>query len=242
MKIILGFGENFKAQICMNVKMNRLQLQCCARKTSAQNKKMNGDEKKISDTDNYMEKMKQWNSLTESDLELYRANPEIAKTIVRLFEEGFKCSEDDPIMFLAVDPQNIVDSFVYINGGNYGLNAQVIGAAAWPGGQIPIVGAPYPPGVDAAPPMALGRYIFDTFQAMNITDLSMGSYSVFKIPDLHTFGLIDAAVKGSVQFGRFGQRMAQLINIQPQRVLVKCILLTSVNGTPQLIPGFTSTG
>jgi hypothetical protein len=77
---------------------------------------------------------------------------------------------------------------------------------------------------------------------MNITDLSMGSYSVFKIPDLHTFGLIDGAVKGSVHFRRFGERSAQLINIEPQRVLVKCILLTSVNGTPQLFPGFTSTG
>jgi hypothetical protein len=32
--------------------------------------------------------------LSELDLALYQANPEIAKTIIRLYEEGFECSEE----------------------------------------------------------------------------------------------------------------------------------------------------
>jgi hypothetical protein len=78
----------------------------------------------------------------------------------------------------------------------------------------------------------------DSFEAMGVTDLSLGSNLVFKIPESYTFGLIDQAVKRSPQFRRLGPGVAQLLNVPAEPVLVKCIL----NGPPQLFTGFTSPG
>jgi hypothetical protein len=190
----------------------------------------------------YMKELKSWKELSEDDLEMYRANPIVAETIVRLYQQGFKCSEDDPLLILAMDPANLQDSIDFINGGNYGLRANIHGARAWHGGQIPVVGNPLPVGVDAAPPCALGRFINDSFQADGVRDLSQGALSVFHIPNYHIFMRIDGAVRGSIQFQRIGMTMAQRLNLPIEPVLVKCILLTRLNGPSQLAPAFTSTG
>jgi hypothetical protein len=186
-----------------------------------------------------MDEICSWNDLSKEDLEMYRANPTIADTILRLYKQGFKCSEDDPLLILAVDPAHLQDSIDYLNGGNYGLGGN---APGWPGGQPPVLGNPLPVGVDAAPPCALGRYIMDSFGADGVRDLSQGALSVFHVPNLHIFMKIDGAVKSSRQFHRIGNTIGQMLNVPAQPVLVKCILLTRLDGPSQLVPDFTSTG
>jgi hypothetical protein len=51
-----------------------------------------------------MDELCSWNDLSKEDLEMYRASPTIAETILRLYKQGFKCTEDDSLLILAVDP------------------------------------------------------------------------------------------------------------------------------------------
>eukprot|EP01129_Flabellula_baltica_P004951 TRINITY_DN1760_c0_g1_i1.p1 TRINITY_DN1760_c0_g1~~TRINITY_DN1760_c0_g1_i1.p1 ORF type:complete len:109 (-),score=23.42 TRINITY_DN1760_c0_g1_i1:354-680(-) len=58
----------------------------------------------------------------------------VGDSLVKLDEEGFECSEDDPLLILSLVPNHLDTSKQYMNGGNYEVNGN------WPGGAPPVVG------------------------------------------------------------------------------------------------------
>ncbi|CAK4156987.1 unnamed protein product, partial [Aphanomyces euteiches] len=116
------------------------------------------------------------------------------------------------------------------------------GFVNWPGnGHEPHLGDQLPPGVDAVPPYALGRFIVNNFP--EAIDKTQGTdLCVLHMPNLETFSRIDVAVGRSPQFRRLSAASAQVFSVQAfvdQPPLVGAFLLDRLNGSPNFMERFT---
>ncbi|KAG9407661.1 hypothetical protein AC1031_002380 [Aphanomyces cochlioides] len=190
--------------------------------------------------DDVSTELRTW-GLSEEVVATYCSN-NVGKILVRLAREGFQCSESDPLLLLCHNVDDLENSKVYLHGGNYALPAGVPGHVKWPGnGHEPHLGDQLPPGVDAVPPFALGRFIVNNFtQAIDKTQGT--DLSVLHMPDFETFCRIDVAVRRSPQFRRISAAIAQVFGLQAfvdQPPLVRAFLLDRLNGRPNFVGGFT---
>ncbi|KAG9407571.1 hypothetical protein AC1031_002285 [Aphanomyces cochlioides] len=123
--------------------------------------------------------------LSDEVVEMYCSN-NVGKTLVRHEREGFRCSEGDLLLILCHNMDDLVNSKAYLHRGNYALPPGAPGHVNWPGnGHEPPLGAPLPPGVDAVPPFALGRFVASFPRAVDQTNGN--DFSVIYIEELATY-------------------------------------------------------
>ena len=154
----------------------------------------------------------------------------VAGHLLRMKDEGFVISEDDPLLYMVVGINNAA-SRGYANCGNYGLPDEHPAARPWPNGQTP---AQIESGVVALPPGALGKYIASIPE---VTEKSGGENTVFHLPHLGVLNSVRNAVLSKPQFAMYGPSLGHLL--QGPRVLrhecpVKFFTLARMDGQPRL--------
>jgi hypothetical protein len=176
--------------------------------------------------------------LKTTNLELANFDPElldlcrkngVASALQDLKNEGFTCSEEDPLLILVVDVNNPA-SVAYAQSGNYGLAQNHPAALNWPGGQPP---AQLVHGVAALPPGALGKFIANV---PGVVDKSGGNNCVFYLPNNRVLRDVCRAGRGHVQFRMYGPANMPAVNqpvVQEDECPVKFYTLSRLDGEPQ---------
>mmetsp|Transcript_26585 Transcript_26585/g.52056 ORF Transcript_26585/g.52056 Transcript_26585/m.52056 type:complete len:242 (+) Transcript_26585:99-824(+) len=161
-----------------------------------------------------------------------------AAALLALKDQGYTCSEGDPILVIGVDTTSDA-ARRYFEGGNYGLLAALPGALLWPGGGAAVLhGGVLPAGVVAGEPHALGNFVVAQH---GVRDLSDGLLTVFHVANLEALDMVATAVKTAEQFRRVGPVFGNLITPGghvDQPALVKVLLLESMAGPPRRYESF----
>ncbi len=154
----------------------------------------------------------------------------VAAHLLRLVDDGFVCSEDDPLVFMVVDINNQA-STGYANSGNYGLPAGHPALLPWPNGQVPVQ---IEQGVVALPPGALGKFVASIPE---VTEKSVGENIVFHLPHLGVLNDVRNAVLSKPQFAMYGPSLEHLLQgprVQRHQCPVKFFTLARMDGQPRL--------
>jgi hypothetical protein len=159
----------------------------------------------------------------------------VAEHLLRLKDEGFVISEDDPLLCMVVDINNAA-SRGYANCGNYGLPAEHPAAQPWPNGQVPTELVPGVPGVVSLPPGALGKFIA---AIPGVIEKSGGSNCIFYLPHLGFIDELRERIITQPQFRMFGPHHVEALSspiqpVQKHECPVQFYLLAKMDGTPRL--------
>ncbi|EGZ10731.1 hypothetical protein PHYSODRAFT_304510 [Phytophthora sojae] len=123
----------------------------------------------------------------------------------------------------------------YVHGGNFALAVGTPGQRPWLGEGAPANGTPLAhlsAGVDASPPLALGRFITEHFDT--VVDKTDGSsIDVLSLPDLEVYGDVTFALISSLQFRRRGATSAADDGVPVESQLVCAFILDRIKGRPQ---------
>ena len=141
--------------------------------------------------------------------------------LFRLDDEGFKCSEGDPLLIVDVDLEN-PDSMGHFRLGNFGMSVA-------PGGQSP---GPIPPPTQQTP--ALGRFIDNQ---PNIEDKSAGGFCLFYAKTLGDLHQVAPLVQDKERFRRKGPFLAQELGVKEEATLVSFHTLDAMRSQPRIYPG-----
>lgn len=103
------------------------------------------------------------------------------------------------------------------------------------GGEAPILGQAHHPDIIAAPPAALGRLLS---QQHGFTDISNGSYRLFRVSCLHDVEMARGAMQRSRQFVRYGPVIAAEMQRVEESPLTQFVLITSITANEQVLDYF----
>ena len=141
----------------------------------------------------------------------------VAKALLKLEKEGFKCSEYNPLLIISLDTTD-VDSIGYFNEGNYGIAATTAGHLAGP-----------IPATAQQGPRAVGEFL-TSFEG--VEDKSGGDLTVLYFK---SFGLMHSVRDDFVakrQFYRLGPVMSTRFNVPEEARLVEFFTLDQMNSQP----------
>jgi hypothetical protein len=156
--------------------------------------------------------------------------------LMKLKAGGFTMTEEDPLVHAIIDVGD-ANAVAFYNGGNYALQAGVPGALAWPGagGIPPLVGAALHPGVAAAPPAALGRFISSL---PGVVNKSGAALTLFYFPNNESVHSASIAIRDQPQFRRCSPATAAAFGVPASPSPVSFVQLERMDGVPQVLRGF----
>jgi hypothetical protein len=168
--------------------------------------------------------VEEW-SFEDSDLAHRFARNGIAKVLLKLEKDRFKCSEFDPLLIISVD-LNDVDSIGYFNEGNYGIAPTTSGHLAGPN-------------VGQQGPNAVGAFLNNY---PGVQDKSGGDLTVLYFDSFGTVFNVRDDFSQQQQFTRVGPLVAARLGMpQAEASLVQFFTLDRMRSQPSQFRYFNIT-
>lgn len=187
-------------------------------------KKRIGNKGEVPSEKNLLKKLVEDWKFRDTDLARRFAANGIAKALIKLEEDGFQCSESDPLLIISVDLTNN-DSIGYFNEGNYGI-------AATTNGHLP------GPNVGQQGPRAVGEFL-NAYEG--VEDKSGGGLTILYFEAMGTLHAVQEEFSQEAQFCRLGPLMSTRMGLPQEDSLVNFFTLDKIRAEPMRYGNFNMT-